>query len=158
MRIGFGYDIHPLIEGRKLVLGGIELDSPFGPHAHSDGDVLVHALCDALLGAAGQSDIGTHFPDTDERWRGARSLDFLLTVNDLLDEHGYAVANVDATVILEQPKLGPHRDAMRRAIAEALGADPAAVNIKATTHEGLGDLGQGKAIAAMAVALLKERS
>ncbi len=157
MRIGFGYDIHPLVEGRTLVLGGVERDSPLGPRAHSDGDVLVHALCDALLGALGEGDIGTHFPDTDERWRGARSLDFLLTVGRLLDEHGYAVANLDATVILERPKLGPYRDEMRRAIADALGIAPADVSIKATTHEGLGHLGEAAAVAAMAVALLKQR-
>jgi 2-C-methyl-D-erythritol 2,4-cyclodiphosphate synthase len=157
VRIGFGYDIHPLVEGRRLVLGGIELDSPLGPLAHSDGDVLVHALCDALLGALGAGDLGTHFPDTDERWRGARSLDFLLTVRRLLDEHGFAVANVDATVILERPKLAPHRDAMCRALADALGIAPAAVNVKATTHEGLGELGRGRAVAAMAVVLLEAR-
>lgn len=157
MRVGCGYDIHRLVEGRRLVLGGVELDSPLGPHAHSDGDVLVHALCDALLGALGAGDIGTHFPDTDERWRGARSLDFLLTLRRLLDEHGYAVINLDATVILERPKLGEHRDAMRRNIAGALGIAPAAVNIKATTHEGLGDLGEGRAVAAMAVALITKR-
>lgn len=157
MRVGCGYDIHRLVEGRRLVLGGVELDSPLGPHAHSDGDVLVHALCDALLGALGAGDIGTHFPDTDERWRGARSLDFLLTLRRMLDEHGSTVVNVDASVILERPKLAPHFDAMRANIAGALGIAPAAVNIKATTHEGLGDLGEGKAVAAIAVALITKR-
>jgi len=157
VRIGFGYDIHPLIEGPRLILGGEELPSPVGPRAHSDGDVLVHALCDALLGALGEGDIGTHFPDTDDAWRGARSLDFLLTIRNLLDEHNCMVANVDATVILERPKLGPHRDAMQRNIANALGIAPTAVNIKATTHEGLDALGEGRAVAAMAVALLTPR-
>jgi len=157
MRVGFGYDIHPLVEGRRLVLGGVTLESPVGPQAHSDGDVLVHALCDALLGALGAGDLGTHFPDTDEQWRDARSLDFLLTVKQLLDEHGLVVANLDATVILERPAIGPHRGAMQRNIAAALSIAPEQIGIKATTHEGLGELGEGRAVAAMAVALIEVR-
>ncbi len=156
MRIGFGYDFHRLVEGRRFVLGGVELDSPLGPDAHSDGDLLVHAIVDALLGALGRGDIGTHFPDTDEQWRGARSLDFLLTLRRMLDEDGYAVGNIDANVILERPKLAPQFDAMRRNIAEALGIDPAAVNVKANTHEGVGEIGQGRAACAMAVVLLEK--
>jgi len=156
VRIGFGYDFHRLVEGRRFVLGGVELDSPLGPDAHSDGDLLVHAIVDALLGALGRGDIGTHFPDTDEQWRGARSLDFLLTLRRMLDEDGYAVGNIDANVILERPKLAPQFDAMRRNIAEALGIDPAAVNVKANTHEGVGEIGQGRAACAMAVVLLEK--
>jgi len=156
VRIGFGYDFHRLVEGRRFVLGGVELDSPVGPDAHSDGDFLVHAIVDALLGALGRSDIGTHFPDWDEQWRGARSLDFLLTLRRMLDEDGYAVGNIDANVILERPTLAPHFDAMRRNIAEALGIDPNAVNVKANTHEGVGEIGQGRAAYAMAVVLLRE--
>jgi len=157
MRTGIGYDFHRLVEGRRLVLGGVEIDSPVGPEAHSDGDLLVHAVCDALLGALGRGDIGVHFPDTDERWRGARSLDFLATVRRLLDEDGYVVANIDTTVVLERPKLAPHFGAMRRAIAGTLGIDPGAVNVKAKTHEGIGEIGQGRAAAATAVALIVKR-
>jgi 2-C-methyl-D-erythritol 2,4-cyclodiphosphate synthase len=158
VRIGFGYDTHKLVEGRKFVLGGVELDSPVGPDAHSDGDLLVHAVFDALIGALAQGDVGTHFPDTDERWRGARSLDFLLTARQLLDKHGYAIANIDANVILERPRLSPHFGAMRRNIAEALGTDVDAVSVKANTHEGFGEIGQGRAACAMAVALLIKRT
>jgi len=157
MRVGLGYDIHPLVEGHPLVLGGVELDSPVGPRAHSDGDVLVHALCDALLGALGAGDIGVHFPDTDEQWGGAHSLDFLLTVKQLLDEHGYAVVNLDVTVILERPALAPHVDKMRRNVSAALDIVPVQISIKATTHEGLGALGEGRAVAALAVALIEPR-
>jgi 2-C-methyl-D-erythritol 2,4-cyclodiphosphate synthase len=156
MRIGFGYDFHRLIEGRRLVLGGVELDWPLGPDAHSDGDLLVHAIVDALLGALARSDIGTHFPDWDERWRGARSVDFLLTLRGMLDEDGYTVGNIDANVILERPKLSPHFEAMRRNIAGALGIDPAVINVKANTHEGVGEIGQGRAACAMAVVLLEK--
>lgn len=157
MRIGFGYDIHRLVQGRRLVLGGVELDSPVGPEAHSDGDFLVHALVDALLGALGRSDIGTHFPDWEEQWRDARSLDFLLTVRRMLDEDGYEIANIDTSILLERPKLAPHFDAMRANIAEALGISPALVNVKANTHEGIGEIGEGRAAAAMAVALITKR-
>jgi len=156
VRIGFGYDFHRLVEGHRFILGGVELDSPVGPDAYSDGDFLVHAIVDALLGALGRSDIGTHFPDTDEQWRGARSLDFFLTLRRMLDEDGYAVGNIDANVILERPKLAPQFDAMRRNIAEALGIDPTAVNVKANTHEGVGEIGQGQAACAMAVVLLEK--
>jgi 2-C-methyl-D-erythritol 2,4-cyclodiphosphate synthase len=158
MRTGIGYDIHRLVQGRTLVIGGVEIDSPIGPEAHSDGDVVVHAVCDALLGALGRGDIGMHFPDTDERWRGARSLDFLLTVRRLLDGDGYAVANIDTTVILERPKLAPHFDRMRRNMADALGIDPGRVNVKAGTNEGVGELGAGRAAAAIAVALVTEQA
>jgi 2-C-methyl-D-erythritol 2,4-cyclodiphosphate synthase len=154
VRIGFGYDFHRLVEGRTLVIGGVELEWPLGPDAHSDGDFLVHAIADALLGALGRGDIGTHFPDRDEQWRGARSLDFLATLRGMLDQDGYAVGNIDANVILERPMLSPHVGAMQRNIAEALGIAPSAVNVKANTHEGVGEIGEGRAACAMAVALL----
>ena len=157
VRVALGYDFHRLIEGRKLVLGGVEIASPVGPDAYSDGDLLVHAIFDALVGALAQGDVGTHFPDTDERWRGARSLDFLLKARRLLDEHGYTIANIDANVILERPMLSPHFGAMRRNIAEALGIDAGAVSVKANTHEGFGDIGEGRAACAVAVALLVKR-
>jgi 2-C-methyl-D-erythritol 2,4-cyclodiphosphate synthase len=157
MRVGIGYDFHRLVANRRLVLGGVEIDSPLGPEAHSDGDLVVHAVCDALLGALGRGDIGVHFPDTDEQWRGARSLDFLVTVRRLLDEDGYAIANIDTTVVLERPKLAPHFDAMRRAISGALGTDPGVVNVKAKTQEGVGEIGAGRAAAATAVALIVKR-
>lgn len=156
MRIGFGYDFHRLVEGRKLIVGGVELDWPKGPEAHSDGDFLVHAIVDALLGAVGRSDIGVHFPDWEERWRGARSVGFLLTLREMLAEDGYSVGNIDANVVLERPKLSPHFEAMRRNIADALGIDPAAVNVKANTHEGVGEIGEGRAACAMAVVLLEK--
>jgi 2-C-methyl-D-erythritol 2,4-cyclodiphosphate synthase len=157
VRVALGYDFHRLIEGRKLVLGGVEIASPVGPDAHSDGDFLVHAIFDALVGALAQGDVGTHFPDTDERWRGARSLGFLKKARRLLDENAYTIANIDANVILERPKLSPHFGAMRGNIAEALGIAPGDVSIKANTHEGFGEIGEGRAACAIAVALLVER-
>jgi 2-C-methyl-D-erythritol 2,4-cyclodiphosphate synthase len=154
-RIGIGYDIHRLVEGRKLVLGGIEIPFEKGLLGHSDSDVLTHAICDALLGAAALGDIGTHFPDSDPRWAGASSLDFLARVVELVTERGYRVANVDATVMAERPKLMPYVQAMRERLASVLQIDVDQANIKAKTNEGLESVGRGEAMAAQAVALLR---
>jgi 2-C-methyl-D-erythritol 2,4-cyclodiphosphate synthase len=153
-RIGIGYDIHQLVEGRKLVLGGVEIPFEKGLLGHSDSDVLTHALCDALLGAAALGDIGTHFPDNDPRWAGASSLDFLARIIELIAGRGFLVSNVDATVIAERPKLGPHIPAIRDRLASVLGIDVDRVNVKAKTGEGLESVGRGEAMAAQAVALL----
>jgi 2-C-methyl-D-erythritol 2,4-cyclodiphosphate synthase len=154
LRIGYGYDVHRLAEGASLVLGGVHIPWSFGPVAHSDGDVLLHAICDALLGAAALGDIGRHFPDTDPRYRGASSLGLLAACRDLLAERGLAASNIDATVILERPKLAPHSEAMRRNIAETLALPMDRVSVKATTSERLGFVGEERGIAAHAVALL----
>ena len=153
-RAGIGYDLHRLAEGRKLILGGIELPFPKGPVGHSDGDVLAHALCDALLGAAGLGDIGMHFPDTDPKWKDASSLRFLEHIRDLLAEHGFRIVHIDANVITEKPKLGPHFPAMREALAKALGIAPSMINLKAKTNESVDAIGRGEAIAAQAIATL----
>ena len=153
-RIGTGYDIHRLVDGRKLLLGGVRVPFMKGLLGHSDSDVLAHAVCDALLGAAALGDIGAHFPDTDPRWRGTSSLDFLRHAVKLIGEKGYRVANVDATVIAEQPKLKPHIQAMREHLASVLEVDVDAVSVKAKTNEGLDAIGRGEAIAAHAVALI----
>ncbi len=154
MRIGHGYDLHALAPGRRLVLGGVQIPHSHGPIAHSDGDVLLHALADALLGAAALGDIGQHFPDTDPAYAGADSRALLRRVAALVRDAGYAAVNVDATVLAQRPKLAPHRDAMRANIAADLGLDIGAVSVKATTTEGLGPVGRGEAIAAHAVCLL----
>ena len=154
-RAGIGYDLHRLAEGRKLILGGIEVAFPKGPLGHSDGDALAHAICDALLGAAGLGDIGTHFPDTDPKWKGVSSLRFLERVRELLAERGLRIAHIDAVVITEKPKLGPHFPAMREALGRALGIPSAAINLKAKTNEGVDAIGQGEAIAAQAIATLE---
>jgi 2-C-methyl-D-erythritol 2,4-cyclodiphosphate synthase len=153
-RAGIGYDLHRLAEGRKLILGGIELPFPKGPVGHSDGDVLAHALCDALLGAAGLGDIGMHFPDTDPEWKDAASLRFLERIRDLLAEHGFRIVHIDANVITEKPKLGPHFPAMRESLAKALGIAPSTINLKAKTNESVDAIGRGEAIAAQAIATL----
>jgi 2-C-methyl-D-erythritol 2,4-cyclodiphosphate synthase len=153
-RAGIGYDLHRLAEGRKLIVGGIELPFSRGPVGHSDGDVLAHAICDALLGAAGLGDIGTHFPDTDPRWKDASSLRFLEHMRDLLAEHGFRIVHIDATVITEKPKLGPHFPAMREALAKSLAITPAMINLKAKTNEAVDAIGRGEAIAAQAIATL----
>jgi len=153
-RVGIGYDLHRLAEGRKLILGGIELAFPKGPVGHSDGDALAHALCDALLGAAGLGDIGTHFPDTDPKWKDASSLRFLERIRDLLAEHGFRIVHIDATVITEKPKLGPHFPAMRESLAKALGIASSMINLKAKTNETVDAIGRGEAIAAQAIATL----
>jgi 2-C-methyl-D-erythritol 2,4-cyclodiphosphate synthase len=154
IRVGIGYDIHRLVEGRKLVLGGVEIPFEKGLLGHSDSDVLTHAICDALLGAAALGDIGTHFPDSDPRWAGASSLEFLTHVVGLLSENGFRVANIDATVVTERPKLMPYRQAMRERLAVALNVDIDRINVKAKTNEGLGSVGRGEAMAAQAVAML----
>jgi 2-C-methyl-D-erythritol 2,4-cyclodiphosphate synthase len=153
-RIGVGYDIHRLVEGRKLVLGGVEIPFEKGLLGHSDSDVLTHAICDALLGAAALGDIGTHFPDSDPRWAGASSLEFLARVVELVNEKGYRVANIDATVMAERPRLMPYVQMMREKLASVLQVDVDQVNIKAKTNEGLESVGRGAAMAAQAVVLL----
>jgi 2-C-methyl-D-erythritol 2,4-cyclodiphosphate synthase len=151
-RSGIGWDSHRLAEGRALILGGVEIPHERGLHGHSDADVLAHAITDALLGAAALGDIGQHFPDTEERWRGADSLELLRAVVALLGERGLGVVHVDATVLMERPKLAPHREAIRARLAEALGVEPGAVSVKATTGEGLGFVGREEGVAAIAVA------
>ena len=153
-RTGIGYDLHRLECGRPLIVGGIELAFDKGPVGHSDGDVLAHAMCDALLGAAGLGDIGTHFPDTDPQWKGANSLRFLEHAKKLLDEKRLAIAHVDAVVITEKPKLGPHFPKMKEALAKALGVTPDKIHLKAKTNEGVDAIGHGEAIAAHVVATL----
>lgn len=153
-RCGIGYDLHRLAEGRKLIIGGIEIPFDKGPVGHSDGDVLAHAICDALLGAAGLGDIGTHFPDTDPKWKGALSLLFLQQVKKLLVERDFAIEHVDAVVILERPKLGPYFPEMREALARALEVPAEKIHVKAKTNEGVDAVGRGEAIAAHVVATL----
>ncbi len=157
MRIGMGYDVHRLAEGRALILGGVEVPYEKGLLGHSDADVLLHEVMDALLGAAALGDIGQHFPDTDEAYRGISSLELLKRVGKLLEEHRYAVGNIDATVIAQRPKLSPYREEMRRNIAETLRISVSQVNVKATTEEGLGFTGSGEGISAQAAVLLEQR-
>jgi len=154
-RTGIGYDLHRLAEGRPLVVGGITVPFEKGPVGHSDGDVLAHAICDALLGAAGAGDIGTHFPDTDPRWKGVASLKFLEHARALVGARGLKIVHIDAVVICERPKLGPHFPAMREALARALGVDAERVHLKAKTNEGVDAVGRGEAIAAHAIATLE---
>ena len=153
-RVGLGYDVHRLVSGRPLVLGGLVIAHDFGLEGHSDADVLLHAMMDALLGAAGMADIGHHFPPGDERFRNASSLGLLATVRFLMEGAGWRVVNIDSTVIAERPRVAPHLPAMKKAVAEALGISEGQVGIKATTNEHLGFLGRGEGIAAMAVALI----
>ena len=155
VRTGLGLDTHAFAAGRALILGGVDIPHEDGLAGHSDADVLTHAVIDALLGAAGLEDIGRHFPDTDPRFAGADSIDLLRTVVQYLGEHGYAIGNVDTTVVLERPRLAPYRDAIRDRLAGALGLGPDAVNVKATTGEGLGFVGRGEGAAAMAVATIE---
>ncbi|MCB9179798.1 MAG: 2-C-methyl-D-erythritol 2,4-cyclodiphosphate synthase, partial [Flavobacteriales bacterium] len=152
--IGQGYDVHRLVEGRDLWLGGVKVPHTHGAWGHSDADVLLHAICDALLGAAALGDIGLHFPDTDARWKNADSKDLLLRVAGLLNEAGWHVINVDATLVLERPKIKPHIPAMRAVIARILHVQEDAVGIKATTNEGMGFVGRGEGVCAHAVALI----
>ncbi len=155
-RTGIGYDVHPFEAGRKLVLGGVEIAYDRGLKGHSDADVLCHAIADAVLGGIGERDIGYHFPNTDESFRGMSSLDILRRVRHLVLENGAAILNVDSTIIAEEPKIGPHTFEMRVRIAEALQIAPRYIGIKATTNEGLGFIGRGEGIAAMAVASIVE--
>ena len=155
VRIGHGYDVHRLVEGRRLILGGVDIPWERGLLGHSDADVLTHAVMDALLGAAGLGDIGRHFPDTDPAYAGADSLRLLAHVTALLRERGFTVGNVDATVLAQRPKLAPHIPQMRDNLARAMGVAPGQVNVKATTEEGLGFTGSGEGMAAHAVALIE---
>lgn len=155
MRIGMGYDVHRLVENRKLVLGGVEIPFEKGLLGHSDADVLVHAVMDALLGAAALGDIGKHFPDTDEQYRGISSIVLLRRVAELLEEKCFVIENIDATVIAQRPKLLPYMEQMRENIAESLSLTKDRVNIKATTEEGLGFTGNGQGISAHAICLLQ---
>jgi 2-C-methyl-D-erythritol 2,4-cyclodiphosphate synthase len=152
---GIGWDSHRLEEGRPLILGGVTIPHDRGLAGHSDADVLTHAVIDALLGAAALDDIGRHFPDSDERWRGADSLGLLRSVVALVTEHGFAVAHVDATVVMERPRLAPHRDTIRAALAQAIGVGSGHVNVKASTGEGMGFVGRGEGVSALAVATLE---
>ncbi|HVC84880.1 MAG TPA: 2-C-methyl-D-erythritol 2,4-cyclodiphosphate synthase [Solirubrobacteraceae bacterium] len=154
VRSGLGYDSHRLVAGRPLILGGVELASELGLQGHSDADVLTHAVIDALLGAAGLGDIGMHFPDSDERHRDADSIGLLRAAVALVRAAGYAIVNVDATVLMEEPKLGAARERMRERLAEALSLDPAAVNVKATSGEAIGFVGRREGVAALAIATL----
>jgi 2-C-methyl-D-erythritol 2,4-cyclodiphosphate synthase len=155
IRTGIGYDSHRLSAGRRLVLGGVEIAHERGLEGHSDADVLAHAVIDALLGAAGLGDIGEHFPDTDDAWRGADSIQLLQAVVSIVIAHGLQVVNVDCTVLMEAPKLAPHRTEIRERLAQALGLDSAWVNVKASTGEGMGFVGRGEGVAALAVANLR---
>ena len=153
-RIGHGYDVHRLAEGRRLILGGVDIPWEKGLDGHSDADVLVHAVMDALLGAAALGDIGQHFPDADPAYHGADSCALLQIVHQLLQDRGYAIGNIDATILAQRPKLAPHIPAMRQRIAAVLGLEPDCVSVKATTEEGLGFTGSGEGIAVHAVALI----
>jgi 2-C-methyl-D-erythritol 2,4-cyclodiphosphate synthase len=156
MRIGMGYDVHKLVLDRKLILGGVEIPYEKGLLGHSDADVLVHAIMDALLGAAAEGDIGRHFPDTDPAYKGISSLELLRRVGDLLEEKLYVIENIDATIVAQKPKLASYLPQMVTQIEETLGLEPGQVNVKATTEEGLGFTGSGEGISAQAVALLQE--
>jgi 2-C-methyl-D-erythritol 2,4-cyclodiphosphate synthase len=158
MRIGHGYDVHQLVTGRKLILGGVDIPWEKGLLGHSDADVLLHAISDAILGAIGEGDIGRHFPDSDPAYKGISSVTLLRRVMDLAAGRGYRVGNVDATIVAQRPKLAPHIPEMRTTIAEALGCEPDRVNVKATTTEELGFAGRGEGIATYAVALMEEKS
>jgi len=157
MRIGHGYDVHRLVSGRKLILGGVDVPHEKGLLGHSDADVLLHAISDAILGAIGEGDIGRHFPDTDPKYRGADSVKLLMHVMALATGKGYTIGNVDATIVAQRPKLASHIPQMRDNIARALGAEQDRINVKATTTEELGFAGRGEGVAAYAVALLEKR-
>jgi len=157
MRVGHGFDAHRLVPGRKLILGGVEVANETGALGHSDADVLAHAISDALLGAAALGDLGAHFPDTDDRWKDANSMDLLAQCAALVDRAGYFIGNVDATIVVQRPKLAPYIEQMRRMVAGRLQLAPQQVSIKAKTSEEMGYTGDGSGIAAYAVALLDER-
>ena len=156
MRIGMGYDVHKLVEGRDLIMGGVKIPYEKGLLGHSDADVLLHAIMDALLGAAALGDIGKHFPDTDPAYKGISSIKLVEHVGNLLDEHGFVIENIDATIIAQRPKMRPHIDQMRENIAQALGIEVDRVNVKATTEEGLGFTGSGEGISSQAICLLQK--
>lgn len=154
MRIGIGYDIHRLVKGRPLILGGVSIAYEKGLLGHSDADVLTHAICDALLGAAGLGDIGTHFPDSDPQYKDISSLTLLTETCRLVTDKGFQIVNLDATLLAEAPKLAPHRQQMQTQLADTMNLRPTEINIKATTTEGLGVIGKGEGIAAMCIALI----
>lgn len=158
IRVGTGYDVHKLVEGRKLILGGVEIPHSLGLLGHSDADVLLHAIMDALLGAAALGDIGKHFPDTDDRYKGISSLKLLEHVAQLLQKHGYEVGNIDATVIAQKPKLRPYIEEMEKNIAEVLGVSGDQINVKATTEEGLGFTGEQQGISSQAICCLYKKN
>ena len=155
MRIGMGYDVHKLVEERKLIIGGVEIPYEKGLLGHSDADVLLHAIMDALLGAAALGDIGKHFPDTDEKYKGISSIKLLECVGELLAKEGYVIGNIDATIIAQRPKMAPYREQMRENIAKALKININQIGVKATTEEGLGFIGAGEGISSQAIALLE---
>ncbi|MFQ5450945.1 MAG: 2-C-methyl-D-erythritol 2,4-cyclodiphosphate synthase [Nitrospinaceae bacterium] len=157
-RIGNGYDVHRLVKGRKLILGGVEVPHPLGLEGHSDADALVHAVCDALLGACGRGDIGQYFPDTDPRWKGVSSIRLLEKVGGMCADLQYQVSNIDTIIVAQKPKLAPYLPEMKKNIAGGLGIDPGQVNVKATTTESLGYAGREEGIAAYAVALLQKNN
>ena len=154
MRIGMGYDVHRLVEGRKLVLGGVTIPFEKGLLGHSDADVLVHAVCDALLGAAGLGDIGLHFPDTDSEYKDVASIKILAKTYELISGKGFTIMNLDSTIFADAPKISPYRDAMQKNISRTIEIEQNRVNVKATTFEGLGMIGKGEGIGAMCVALI----
>ena len=154
MRVGLGYDVHKLVEGRKLIMGGVEIPHTHGLLGHSDADVLVHAIMDSILGALALGDIGKHFPDNDEKYKGANSIKLLEFVNNLIVEKGYTIGNIDSTIIAQSPKMAPHIEAMRNNIAKATNTDVSRINVKATTEEGLGFTGAKEGIAAQSICLL----
>ena len=156
MRVGMGYDVHKLVEGRDLIMGGVKIPYEKGLLGHSDADVLLHAISDALLGAAALGDIGKHFPDTDPKYKGADSLKLLEHVGKLLDEHMYVIENIDATIIAQRPKMAPHIEKMRENIAQTLGLEIDQVNVKATTEEGLGFTGTGEGISSQAICAIEK--
>ena len=156
-RIGNGYDVHRLIEGRKLILGGVDIPHSLGLDGHSDADVLCHALCDSLLGASGAGDLGKYFPDTNDKWKGVSSVVLLEKTGEIVTKRGYQIANIDTTIVAQQPKLAPHIEAMTRNIAETLKIDRDQVNVKASTTERLGFAGREEGIAAYAVVLLQAK-
>lgn len=158
IRVGLGYDVHPLVPGRRLVLGGLEIPGTIGLAGHSDADVLLHAIADALLGAAGLGDLGVHFPPDDERWRDAPSSELLRIVRDLVQQAGWRIVFVDATVIAEIPRIAPYRERMRERIAEILELPVTSISLKATTNERLGFVGRGEGIAALAAVTVEDRA
>ncbi|UCE54677.1 MAG: 2-C-methyl-D-erythritol 2,4-cyclodiphosphate synthase [Desulfobacterales bacterium] len=155
MRAGIGYDVHPLVEKRKLILGGVEIPFEKGLKGHSDADVLMHAVCDALLGAAGLGDIGMHFPDTDPKYKDVSSIQLFIETFQMVQEKGFSVLNIDTIIFAEAPKLSPYRSAMQQNISSAIDLEPDRINIKATTTEGLGMIGKGEGIGAMCVAMIE---
>ena len=154
MRVGLGYDVHKLVEERKLIMGGVEIPHTHGLLGHSDADVLVHAIMDSMLGALSLGDIGKHFPDNDEKYKGADSIKLLEFVNNLIEEKGYTIGNIDSTIIAQSPKMAPHIEAMRKNIAKATNTDVSRINVKATTEEGLGFTGAKEGIAAQSICLI----